>query len=139
MCSNTTVVIQTRQALPTPERLLCDKSKENAKSQRNRWLLIRKQKFETKEWHIFEEWIKPVCMRIWVQIKGRVWYSVPIISALGRCLSQFSTAVMRYHGQGSSYKRKHLIGTGLLFQKLSALLSWWESCGCTQADKLLEK
>ena len=29
--------------------------------------------------------------------------------------------------KGSSYKRKHLIGAGLEFQRFSPLLSWWEA------------
>lgn len=49
MQNNTTATIHRRPALITPNSLLCDRNKENARSQTNKWLLIRKQNFETKE------------------------------------------------------------------------------------------
>ena len=38
-------------------------------------------------------------------------------------LVRVSIAVKRHHDQGNSYKRKHLIGAGLEFQRFSPLLS----------------
>ena len=43
---------------------------------------------------------------------------------------------MRHHDQGNSYKRKHLIGTGLQFQRLSPLSSGQEEW--QHADMVLE-
>ena len=37
-----------------------------------------------------------------------------------------SIAVKRYRDQGNSYKGKHLIGSGLQFQRFCSLSSWWE-------------
>ena len=36
----------------------------------------------------------------------------------------------RHHGQGNFYKGKHLIGTGLQFQRYSQLSSWQEARQC---------
>ena len=36
--------------------------------------------------------------------------------------------VKRQHDQSNSYKGKHLIGSGLQFQRFSPLLSWQEVC-----------
>jgi hypothetical protein len=41
-----------------------------------------------------------------------------------KCLSHCSTAGKRHNDHGSSYKRKHLIGGLLTFQRFSPLLSW---------------
>jgi hypothetical protein len=35
--------------------------------------------------------------------------------------------VKRHHDHVNSYKRKHLIGAGLQFQRFSPLSSWWEA------------
>ena len=40
------------------------------------------------------------------------------------------TDVQRHHGQGQSYKGKHLIGTSLQFQRFSPLSSWQEVWQC---------
>ena len=42
-------------------------------------------------------------------------------------LVRVSTAMRRHHDQGNSYKGKHLIGTGLQFERFSPLSSWWEA------------
>ena len=39
-------------------------------------------------------------------------------------LSQGFIAVKRHHDHHNSYKGKHLIGTGLQFQRLSPLSTW---------------
>jgi hypothetical protein len=46
---------------------------------------------------------------------------------LGTVLVRVSITEKRYHGQGNSYKGKHLIITGLQFQRVSLLSSWWEA------------
>jgi hypothetical protein len=38
-----------------------------------------------------------------------------------------SIAVERNHDHSNSYKRKHLIGVSLQFQRFSPLSSWWEA------------
>jgi hypothetical protein len=43
-----------------------------------------------------------------------------------KCL-RVSIAVKRHHDQGNSYKRTHLIGAGLQFQRFSLLSSWQEA------------
>jgi hypothetical protein len=53
------------------------------------------------------------------------WDNLNIINIV--CLSSGFIAVNGHHDQGNSYKRKHLIGTGLQFQRLSPLASWWET------------
>ena len=40
-------------------------------------------------------------------------------------LVRVSIAVKRHHDHGNSYKGKHLIGSGLQFQRFSPLSSWW--------------
>jgi hypothetical protein len=32
--------------------------------------------------------------------------------------------------KGNSYKEKHLIGSGLQFQRLSSISSWWKAWQC---------
>jgi hypothetical protein len=46
--------------------------------------------------------------------------------------------VKRHHDQGNSYKRQHLIGAGLQFQRLNPLSSWGKH-NSMQADIMLEK
>ena len=43
------------------------------------------------------------------------------------CLSQSSIAVKRHRDHGNSYKGKHVIGTGVWFQRCSPLLAWQET------------
>lgn len=52
-------------------------------------------------------------------------------------LSQRSIAVQRHHDHNNSYRRKHLTGAGLQFQKFSLLSR--QGVHGTQADRMLEK
>jgi hypothetical protein len=45
------------------------------------------------------------------------------------CLSQCSIAVKRHSDKSNSYKRKHLIGACLQFQRFGPFLLWEESMG----------
>ena len=40
------------------------------------------------------------------------------------CISQYYTAMRRHYDPGNSYKRKHLIGACLQFQKIGFLHRW---------------
>ena len=54
------------------------------------------------------------------------------------CLSYGFTAVNRYHDQGKSYKKQHLLGAGLQVQRFSPLSSRWEH-GSIQAGMVQEE
>ena len=53
-------------------------------------------------------------------------------------VSVLSSPVKRHHGHGNSYKKEHLIGDGLPFQKFSYCHNGRQHEG-TQVDTLLEK
>jgi hypothetical protein len=56
------------------------------------------------------------------------------------CLILGFIAVKRHHEDSNFYKGKHLIGTGLLFQRFSPLSSWqetWQHAGRHGAEGLL--
>ena len=69
-----------------------------------------------KQWG---EWIcKPV--DIWMDVRGTAFVHIWVC----RCLR---VLLLWHHDQGNSYKGKHLIGSGLQFQRASPLSSWWEA------------
>jgi hypothetical protein len=66
-----------------------------------------------------------------LELPGRVLISdsssLVLIRLSTSALVGVSIAVKRHHDQGNSYKRQHLIGAGLPFQRFSPSSSRWEA------------